>query len=142
MRKSHETKCESAEEAVDFAEGDGAAQVRERSLLGDFPRRVEKTCPRSAGERAPDADPPNAGVRHLRHVREIASDENVDRLRRDRFDDRCDVSEAADAGRVKAIGARFGESSESANRLREIGTSNDEPFRSRGARLGSDRQPG
>ena len=47
-------------------------------------------------------------------------DDDVDRLRRHRLHDRLDVGEAANAGRVKAIGSRLGVGGQPADRLREI----------------------
>ena len=97
-------------------------------MLGNFLRRLQETGPRYSGQCAADADPTDARLGQLGHRCKVTAGQHVDRFWRDRGDYRSNVGHAAEAGRVEAIGPGLGESDKAADRLTEIGTTDDEAF--------------
>jgi hypothetical protein len=68
------------EHPVEVGKWHGPAERRERAVLRDLGRCVQESSPRRTGQRAADADPPNARLGQRRDRGDIAPDEDVDRL--------------------------------------------------------------
>ena len=93
------------------------------------PRGIEEPRPCDPRESAADADSPDSGVRELRHG-EGGSGEDVQGPGRDRRRDRPDIRQIPQPRSKQAIGASLGVGDKPANRLGQIRTPDNEPFRS------------
>jgi len=66
-----------SEESVNVRKGNGTGQIRERPLLGDLVRRLQKACPGRSGECTTDANPSHALFRELCDGGKIVADSHI-----------------------------------------------------------------
>jgi len=104
---------------------------RERALLRDLLGRSHEPRPRAAGQGAADADAADAEVGQALHGHRGLHGQHVDRQRMHGFHHRGDLFRRADARRVEAVGAGFGEGDEARDGLGEVALAPQEAFAAR-----------
>src|SRR3954452_4225096 len=120
------------ENVLDRLEGDGATEGGEGSSFCDFPCRLEKSRPGRTSQSPSNADPADARIRQLGDVREVTTNQDIDRLGSDRTNHCGNLCMTLNTRRVEAIGPSFSVRSQSSDRFRKVGSSYYETFRPAG----------
>src|SRR4051794_21595962 len=94
-----------AEHLVELAAGIATAELGKRALLLHFLRGAHEAAPGGARKRATDADPAHAEISCFLQGQAGAANQQVERLRMNRFHHRGDVLARLEAWRVEAVGA-------------------------------------